>query len=343
MDVSLRHSVRCLAAELLFSGRCFRFWNSFRASLLPRGQVCVLGFHRVLSEEQGHRSNSLEGMVLREATFVQLLQYLYRTFHAISFEGFLKRATANGKRSRPSCLITFDDGWRDTYTTAYPWLKKFGLPATIFLTTGWMERRDGFWVERLARAWRDPQRRAQLQPQWAGVCGKAARVSDVETIVEYLKHMSAERRSQILERLLPPGENGSPQDDADGMLAWEEVLVMSRDGIAFGAHTVTHPLLTYEDDKILERELRMAKQVLEEKLNKKVLAFAYPNGNWDERVRRCVEQAGYQCAFTTESRWHRCGQDPFTIPRILIHEGNVTGRNGEFSPAVFNWTLTVGW
>ena len=342
MDVSLRHSVRCFTAELLLTGGFFRFWNSFRANLVPRGQVCVLGFHRVLSEEQRRRSNSLEGMMLREATFVQLLDYVSRTFHAISFEGFLKRATANSDRSRPSCLITFDDGWRDTYTTAYPWLKKFGLPATIFLTTGWMERRDGFWVEHLARAWRDPQRREQLESRWTRVGGKPTRVSDVETIVEYLKHMSAERRGQILERLLPPGENGSPQDDADRMLTWGQALVMSRDGIDFGTHTVTHPLLTYEDDEILKRELRMAKQVLEEKLNKKVLAFAYPNGNWDERVRRCVEQAGYECAFTIESRWHHCGQDLFTIPRILIHEGNITGRSGKFSPAVFNWTLTVG-
>lgn len=342
MDVSLRHSVRCLTAELLLTSGCFRFWNSFRASLLPRGQVCVLGFHRVLTEEQLHRSNSLKGMVLREATFVQLLDYVRHTFHVIPFEGFLKRVTANSDRSGPSCLITFDDGWRDTYTTAYPWLKRFGLPATIFLTTGWMERRDGFWVEHLVGSWRDPRRRKQLQSRWTEVGGKPGRVSDVETIVEYFKHMSAERRSHLLERLLPPGENGSHQDDVDRMLTWGEVLAMSHDGIDFGTHTVTHPLLTYEGDQILERELRMGKQVLEEKLKKKVLAFVYPNGDWDERVRRCVEQAGYQCAFTTESRWHRCGQDPFTIPRILIHEGNVTGRNGEFSPAVFNWALSVG-
>jgi peptidoglycan/xylan/chitin deacetylase (PgdA/CDA1 family) len=102
---------------------------------------------------------------------------------------------------------------------------------------------------------------------------------------------------------------------------------------------LTHPLLTYETDSAIENELVVGKRLLEEKLGKEARAFAYPNGDWDERVRRRVKETGYRWAFTTESGWYRRGQDPYTIRRVLLHEGNVTGRNGLFSPAMFNFTL----
>ena len=59
------------------------------------------------------------------------------------------REANDADQAKPLCLLTFDDGWRDTYATAYPWLKRFGMPATVFIATGSIERRGGFWVEQL--------------------------------------------------------------------------------------------------------------------------------------------------------------------------------------------------
>jgi peptidoglycan/xylan/chitin deacetylase (PgdA/CDA1 family) len=139
--------------------------------------------------------------------------------------------------------------------------------------------------------------------------------------------------------LLPSEENCDGPDEVDSMLTWNQAIEMSRDGIEMGAHTVGHPLLSYENDATVERELCVSKQTLEEKLGKKVRAFAYPNGDWDERVRRCVQQVGYEGAFSTRPGWYRQGQDPYIIRRILLHEGNVTDRKGHFSPAMLSLAL----
>ena len=117
---------------------------------------------------------------------------------------------------------------------------------------------------------------------------------------------------------------------------------MEREGIEIEAHSVTHPLLIYEDDSTVRRELQVGKEILEQKLGKKIRAFAYPNGTWDVRVRDMVQQAGYECAFVVQRGWHRQGDDPFTIRRILLHEGNVTGPDGRFSPSVLSLRLS-GW
>ncbi len=342
MVAKARRFLHIGAAGLLHYSGLLGLWRFVRRSILRKTEVCVIGFHRVLTEAERARSNSLDALVLRHATFVRVLEYVRRRFHVVSLEAFLSGEATGAETSKPCCLLTFDDGWRDTYSTAYPCLRKFAIPATVFLTSGLIEARGGFWAERLRRAWRDSSARAQIQSLLDRDVQKQGQVASLEHIIEWLKHMPAEERRLVLERWPLSEDNCDGPDEPDQMLTWNQVMEMSRDGIEFGTHTVSHPLLTYENAATVERELRLSKQVLEEKLHRKARAFAYPNGEWDERVRRWVEQVGYECAFTTRPGWYQRGQNPYTIPRILLHEGNVTGPNGQFSPAMLSLTL-AGW
>jgi peptidoglycan/xylan/chitin deacetylase (PgdA/CDA1 family) len=271
-------------------------------------------------------------MIMREATFARLLAYLQARFHVISLETFLQGDGATAGGSKPCCLLTFDDGWRDTYTTAYPLLRKFGMPAVVFVATGVVGSKGGFWEEQLRKAVRLSASDVQA----------TSKESDLEIMIERLAHMPAEKRQAFLAKLLPAaGSNGSA-DATDRMSSWSQVIEMSRDGVEIGAHSVSHPLLTYERGATLQRELSACKAALENAVGKPVRAFAYPYGDWDERVRRRVEQSGYDCAFITLPGWHERGRNRYTIRRILLHEGCVTNPNGAFSAAMLELTLT-GW
>ena len=341
MGSKLRRLLHYVVADLLYYSGAIWLWRFLRQRLLGR-EICVLGLHRVLTKAEQSRCNSLDGMVLTEETYVRLLKYLQQRFHVISLESLFGETTG-ADHTKPRCLLTFDDGWRDTYTRAHRWLKEFDLPATVFLTTGSIGTHGGFWIERLIKAWRVPALRAQMQSACEQLMGaKTDQQTTPEGLVEQLNHMPAAKRNSLLKRLLPQEEHSEEPDEVDSMVTWNQVMEMSCDGVAIGAHTVNHPLLIYENDVDVERELRLSKQILEEKLGEKVCAFAYPNGNWNENVRRWVQQVGYQAAFTTEPGWYRSGQDPYTIGRILLHEGNVTGRKKRFSPAMFNLTLARG-
>jgi peptidoglycan/xylan/chitin deacetylase (PgdA/CDA1 family) len=149
--------------------------------------------------------------------------------------------------------------------------------------------------------------------------------------------MPASRRELILAQVLAGETVGDTQGDA--MMTWDQIHAMSRDGIAFGAHTVTHPLLTYEEPAGIERELTAAKTRLESELGRPAQAFAYPNGDWNPAVRQAVAAAGYRCAFQVRRGWHAEGDDRFTIRRVFLHDGAVAGWNGKFSPAKFHWTV----
>jgi peptidoglycan/xylan/chitin deacetylase (PgdA/CDA1 family) len=337
----LRRFLRSAAADVLHYSAAAESWRLFRRTVLHRNEVCVLGLHRVLTKSEKSRSNSLDAMVLNETTFVALLAHLKNRFHVIPLESLFKNKAEQAAGSKPWCLLTFDDGWQDTYTRAYPALKKFALPAAVFLATGSMESRGGFWVEQVKKAWNATASRAHMMSALNRLGSEGTRrLTEIENIVEWLKRMPADKRDAFLNELLPSvNSSESETDPVDAMLTWQQAVEMGRHGIEIGAHTVTHPLLSYENDATVERELCQSKQTLEEKLGKPVRAFAYPNGDWDGRVRRWVKQAGYECAFTTRPGWYDQRQDPYTIRRILLHEGNVTDRNGQFSPAMLSLTL----
>jgi peptidoglycan/xylan/chitin deacetylase (PgdA/CDA1 family) len=275
-------------------------------------------------------------MVMKEATFVNLLEYVKKSFRVIGLQELLE-SSQNGKR--PRCLITFDDGWEDNYTRAYPWMGKYAVPATIFVATGFIGGEDTFWAERVVKAWKDPVRRQEIQSRVACMSKAGNTKPELDGVIEHLKRMAARQRDELLRLLVSCDLDTKSAYSTDRLLTWDEVAEMNDAGVEFGAHTVTHSLLPYEEEATIEREVCEAKQVLEEKLKKKVRAFAYPNGDWDSRSRLRVAAAGYDCAFTTQPGWYHPGQDPYTIRRILLHEGNVTGWNGEFSPAMFTLTL----
>ena len=341
MASRLRRIAVCTFAGVLHYSGFFRMRTFFRRAFLGEQEVCVLGLHRVLSGEQAARANSLPGITLRETTFEGMLEFIGRRFRVVGLDDFLQKAPGPFRKSKPLCLLTFDYGWKDNYTTAFPLLKKLELRAVIFLVTGMVGTDSVFWIEQLIGAWRDPARRQRILKEFEGLAGGANTNLEIEPIIEHLKHMPAKDRELSLTRILSDAA-GSHNNEGDRMLSWDEVLAMQASGIEFEAHTVSHPLLVYEDDQSVQHELKGCKQTLEDKLAHKVRALAYPNGTWDERVRNAAQLAGYECAFTTQRGLHRQGRDPYTIRRIMLHEGNVTGLSGQFSPAMLSLRLS-GW
>lgn len=342
MSGKIRRNLHFFVAGLLYYSGFLGLVRFFRHNIRRRNEVCILGLHRVLDEEWERRTNSQESILLREATFAKMLEFLSRRFSVVSLESLLVGRNAVPHSSKPCSVLTFDDGWADNYRTAYPWLRKYEVPATIFLTTAWINNENGSWVEGLRGLWKSPSRQKEIRSVLRWASREQDQGEELEEIIEHLKHMPAEQRERMMSVLLKAEGNGNRNREIDRMMTWHEVEEMSRDGIEFGSHTVTHPLLPFESDSAVTRELTESKGFLEMKLQKKVRAFAYPNGEYDDQVKKKVKEAGYDCAFTTRRGWHRFGGDLYAIRRIGVHEGNVTGPDGKFSPAMFSLRLT-GW
>ncbi len=338
MWAEARRAAHVLVAGALYYTGVLVLFRRIRRRWSSKDGVYVLGFHRILNAAERQRSHSLPGMILDDAVFADLLDYLSRHVQFVSLDAFLQPAPTTSKR--PRCLVTFDDGWSDTGARAVPRLKQTKTPAVVFIPAGVVGSRNGFWIERLLHAWKDPALRSIPTPLTERFAGANGAAGGREDVIERLKRMPSRQREEILSQTLPPADFDGAAT-VDSIMTWEQLSRMKDEGIEIGGHTVTHPLLSYEDKETVDRELRLCLQLLEEKLGTPVRAFAYPNGDWNPQVREQVRAAGYVCAFTTEARCCS-GDDRFALPRFLLHDGNVTGLRGTFSPAMLNLTL-AGW
>ncbi len=108
------------------------FFSFFRR----RKGILVLLYHRVTDKLPPHE------LAVPVAVFRRQMEYLAKNCDVLSAEDLLKVLSGHdasvvcASSRRPKVVITFDDGYKDNYTNAYPVLKELGLPATIFLITG---------------------------------------------------------------------------------------------------------------------------------------------------------------------------------------------------------------
>jgi peptidoglycan/xylan/chitin deacetylase (PgdA/CDA1 family) len=288
-----------------------------------------LTFHRVLRDDDYRRTNSLPGIVLRERTFRDLVAHVARCYEPVDL-----RETKPGARTRRLRLaFTFDDGWIDTYTVAFPIAQEHAVPLTVFICPGLIDGDTPFWHEQVVGFTRATQ--------------PSAGAERAEALIENMKTAEPEQRERFLAQLREEARKAAGSVESTGIdrtLSWATITEMSRQGVRIGAHTQTHQILTTISQVEARQEIRLSKTAIESALGTDCDTFAYPNGSWSPETRRIVAEAGFELAVTTRRGAWMKGSDRFTIPRSNISEDNVAGPTGRFSPAMFAYsTIWKAW
>lgn len=219
--------------------------------------------------------------------------------------------------------VTFDDGYRDNYINAFPILKRYSIPATIFLATGAIDSGKALWHDRVFSVFRKTQ-----VDHMDGFNSHLDRLP-LRTVKEKLEaqrrvlhvlwSMSDRERDLSIQRL-SECLNVSAGIEIDGlMMTWEEVLEMRRNGIDFGAHTVSHPILSRLPRESAAREISDSVKTIEKKLGTRVTSFAYPIGrtmDFDSTTKALVQDAGARCGVTMMLGNNEAGTDLYELRRM---------------------------
>ena len=299
-------------------------------------KAVILMYHRVLTDEEYSRSFFMNGIAVRSRTFEKQMNFLTRNFHILSPEELLFHIRKGTPFESKSCMVTFDDGWKDNFKNAFPTLIENKIPALIFLSTGFVDSRRRFWQERLieslcslrCQSGRDPGKIAETLPTMKSEGIAKVIYSDEaafqEEVLLFTASQKKEKTSRIEEMIsllnqnIEPQKDGNPKDET--FLNWQEIGVMAKDGIRFGSHGVNHQILPQIEKEEVEKEASESKELLESKLGKEVWAFSYPNGDYNEEALSAVRKCGYQAAFTTETGAVASTEDPYRLKRQNIHE-----------------------
>ena len=217
-------------------------------------------------------------------------------FPVVPLEELLKK-----KSRRARVALTFDDGLRSNVEVAYPILRKLGLSATFFVCPGLIER--GQWL------WNHEARQRLLSLGMPAV--------EVEAVIERMKAMKiAERRRKEEEiRAATPGFTPTPEQREEFDLAsWEALRRLDPQTVTIGSHTMTHPILTSLDGEETEAETRDSRFALEQRLDREVSIFCYPNGDLNDSALASARRY-YRSAVTTERGRLEGALDPHRLPR----------------------------
>lgn len=286
--------------------------------------VAILMYHRVVESPNWAKGLSIKTISATPRQFEDHLQLLCDRFEVLSLEGYVDRVVGSKKVSPNTVILTFDDGYRDNFLYAFPLLKKYHLPATIFLATGLIGSSRLPWWDRMI--WHISQTRApQVEVNgigWLPLTTSTEKHFAIYTILRALKLMRSEQIGPILEELIRKlGRNPADEPRERLFLSWEEVREMYRNGISFGCHSVSHPNLAELDTQEIQREVRESKEAIESELRTVVRTFAYPFGqqdNFDTRVSRVVRDAGFSCAVSALYGRHNQKGDLFALHRIPV-------------------------
>ena len=312
----------------------------------------ILGYHRVVSDFATASQTEMPSMLISQAMFERHIEAIGRNFRFVSLDEIGAHLESGEPFDHPVAAVTFDDGYRDVYENAFPFLRRLGIPAAMFVVTDliggplWQTHDKLYYlVERAFNVWDDPRRRLyELMTELRIPTGQLFRrgslsssMDAVSALLPALPQADVLRLMNCLETRVGPETSEIPLS-----VTWPMIHEMRQGGMTIGSHTRSHVCLPLETPAHVKEELEGSKRVLEAGLGEPVDHFAYPGGQFNAGVVHALHDAGYKYAYTACTHGDPTHPE-LTLERLLLWEGSSIDADGRFSSAVFNCQVHDLW
>lgn len=277
-------------------------------------KLLIMIYHRVLPEP-----DLLQPEYPTADGFDRHMRLLRRYFRPISLADGFKGMQDNSLPAR-AVAVTFDDGYADNYEVALPLLKKHNIPATVFVSTGFLNG-GMMWNDRVIEIIRgyagDEFDFETVGLGSMSLSDAAAKAKAVDQVLEQLKYLALKERLLAVDRLTTAiGSNV----DGQLMMTDEQVIGLHQAGVAIGAHTVNHPILQSVALGDARQEIVQSRNYLENLLDTAITHFAYPNGrphqDYSAEHVAVLPELGFDLAVSTAWGCATSHSDPYQLPRV---------------------------
>jgi peptidoglycan/xylan/chitin deacetylase (PgdA/CDA1 family) len=305
--------------------------GAHRVSKLARWSgVLILNYHRV-----GDAALSPYDHALYSATqddFDAQMAFIKQHFDVVGPPDLAGLTDAPKGRN---VMVSFDDGYRDNYESAYPVLKARGVTATFFVTAGFVDRGLLAWWDDIAWMVRHATRPELPAGAWLPhtlFTAPAHRETTIYQLLKRYKALEGARCAEFLDWIAQASGSGRcPAEDArKAWMTWDMIREMRAGGMTIGGHTVNHPVLSRLTPQQQADEINGTAARLQAELGEPMRWFAYPVGGRDAfnaHTRAALDAAGVELAFTYYGGFRRAGAgdwDRHDVQRVAIesiHDG----------------------
>lgn len=298
-------------------------WMSSAWKPLIRDRATFVMLHRFAEPEYGLFGHEPE-------LFRRALERLRRDGYAmLTVTEAVHRLSEGRGFPKRSVVFTMDDGYRGALERSVELFQAYDCPLTVFVTTGFIDGTCWLWWDQIEYVCLASRRRS-IEIGWNDWIVRLD-LSDPRTTIdtllqtcEWCKTLCDSEKWMFISRLAAAAEVEIPTRPPAQYepLTWSEMRSLEGKGIAFGPHTVTHPILPKVDDDQAEWEIAESRARVRQELRHPVDVFAYPNGAYGNREIDILTRLGVRGAVTTRGAYAdsiRAGAmhgSRFEIPRF---------------------------
>jgi len=291
--------------------------------------------------------------------FERQIKFLKSNYPIVSI-GEIAHQIQKRNIEKNSIAITFDDGYLDNFETARPILEKYSVPATFFITDGYLDNRQSFWWDELENIiLQTPSVPEVFSISFKGKIiefnladeadlnnelrimhsnFKAMNLPTLRTEL-YLKlwklcsPLTRPEQAKLMEQIRDWAGFSEKQARTEGAMSAEQVKELSENPLfTVGGHTKNHLALASHPQEIQESEINENHMFLEKLLNKNINHFAYPSGNYNDITIEILKNR-YTAAFTTHSAPVTKHTSLFEISRVQVKDWKAE----EFEASMHKW------
>ena len=296
----------------------FRAANGLRlpaiAATCVRG-VPILAYHGVTARPSSPFGN-LRRLHVPARRFEEHLRVMSTECRPIALRELVEAVETGKTLPARSVVLTFDDGYRNVLTTALPLLRKYSVPATLFVVT-----HNG------GRMWEDEVEAAvDLAAAESVRCnGAVYRLHSLDdkrralaAILPALQRLGPAREQALGPLVEGLGAPSFPKDDDRDVLDWEELSTLQREGVEIGSHADRHDPLTERPIADVRQALCKSREALLSHFGPDRYALAYPYGASGDAISAAARDAGFSCALIGRPGFNHSSTDLFALKRFLI-------------------------
>lgn len=316
----MRNTLKFVICWLLYHSGILSLYLRFFFLKRPQFPVVVIYYHRFVRSHDGVLD--IHPSISHPVTeFIKEIDFLKRYFYVLSLDEAADTLSKGRYFSRPAVVLTADDGYKDNYDLAFPILKENNTPFTIFLNTGVIGTDKVNWYDRLADVISGTSKKCVRSPAADDHAELPLRTLAFKRkaylkIVRHLKYLSRKERENYLHDI--EHQLGASGHDRM-MLNWEEVNLMKKSDIVFGAHTHNHQILTTLPVEDAKNEIKTSKDIIEQQIKQPVNHFAYPNGRAEDFSQEHKEYCrfiGFKSVSSTITGSNHASDDVWCLKRV---------------------------
>lgn len=274
--------------------------------------------HRVLPTKHQFGIDKANTITVKE--FDDLLRKLSTRYEMVKLSDLVKQIENDQPISDQTYALSFDDGYVDTVDHILPILEEYQVPATIFITVGFINGSIIPYEVILSRfvEHANSSLLSTIARQELSATEDICREDLYDLLRKKIKSAPYEDRMAFLHKIGAQPLITSWQHE-DYFLNYDQLKTIAKHPlIDIGAHTFSHPLLTAINFDFLIKELRDSKTALQNCLDREISLLAYPYGSYNDQVLNAALATGYHAAFTTAShaKAHEKASLKLKIPRM---------------------------